>query len=133
MGEGNRGEGNRGQSFCNWLMDLCFETRGRGRQTGASALLSCAEPALCGKLRAVKNFWANPIFRSRYLFSMVAGLLLAASFPKMSVAGLASGLALGLLIGVLAIIPVLGAATGFILAISFAALQYGTWTKMIAI
>jgi len=51
----------------------------------------------------------------------------------LTAAGLASGLALGLLIGVLAIIPVLGAATGFILAISFAALQYGTWTEILVV
>ena len=51
----------------------------------------------------------------------------------LTAAGLASGLALGLLIGVLAIIPVLGAATGFILAISFAALQYGTWTEIFVV
>ena len=51
----------------------------------------------------------------------------------LTAAGLASGLALGLLIGVLAIIPILGAATGFILAISLAALQYGTWTEILAV
>ncbi len=51
----------------------------------------------------------------------------------LTAAGLASGLALGLLIGVLAIIPILGAATGFILAISLAALQYGSWTEILVV
>jgi predicted PurR-regulated permease PerM len=51
----------------------------------------------------------------------------------LSLAGLESGLALGLLIGVLAIIPILGAATGFILAISLAASQYGTWPEILIV
>src|SRR5207245_11400805 len=51
----------------------------------------------------------------------------------LTAAGLASGLALGLLIGVLAIIPILGAATGFILAISLATLQYCTWTEILVV
>jgi predicted PurR-regulated permease PerM len=48
----------------------------------------------------------------------------------LSAAGLESGLALGLLIGVLAIVPVAGATTGFVLSIALAALQYGTWIKI---
>ena len=51
----------------------------------------------------------------------------------LSLAGLASGLALGLLIGVLGIIPMLGVATGFILAIGLAASQYGTWTAILTV
>jgi predicted PurR-regulated permease PerM len=51
----------------------------------------------------------------------------------LSVAGLASGLALGLLIGVLAIIPILGVTTGFILAIGLAANQYGSWTEIVVV
>ena len=51
----------------------------------------------------------------------------------LTAAGLQSGLALGLLIGVLAIIPLLGSATGFVLAIGFAALQYGTWTEILVV
>ena len=48
-------------------------------------------------------------------------------------AGLESGLALGLLIGVLAIIPILGGATGFVLALGLAASQYGTWREIIIV
>jgi predicted PurR-regulated permease PerM len=48
----------------------------------------------------------------------------------LTLAGLSAGLALGVLIGVLAIIPMLGVATGFILAVSLAASQYGLWTKI---
>ncbi len=51
----------------------------------------------------------------------------------LSVAGLASGLALGLLIGVLAIIPMLGVATGFILSIGLAASQFGSWTAVLTV
>jgi predicted PurR-regulated permease PerM len=52
---------------------------------------------------------------------------------SLSFAGLDSGLALGLLIGVLAIIPILGGLTGFILAIGLAASQYGTWREVIIV
>jgi predicted PurR-regulated permease PerM len=48
-------------------------------------------------------------------------------------AGLDSGLALGLLIGVLAVIPILGGATGFVLALGLAASQYGTWRAVITV
>ncbi|MBV9015052.1 MAG: AI-2E family transporter [Alphaproteobacteria bacterium] len=51
----------------------------------------------------------------------------------LTAAGLKSGLALGLLIGVLAIIPILGVATGFILAMGFAALQFGSWTEILVV
>ena len=51
----------------------------------------------------------------------------------LTAAGLQSGLALGLLIGVLAIIPILGTATGFILAIGLAALQYGSLTGILVV
>jgi predicted PurR-regulated permease PerM len=51
----------------------------------------------------------------------------------LSAAGLNSGLALGLLIGVLAIIPILGVTTGFILAAGFAVLQYGSWTSILVV
>ena len=61
-----------------------------------------------------------------FILAIYYGLALTA-------AGLASGVALGLLIGVLAIIPILGVTTGFILAIGFAALQYGTWTSVLVV
>jgi len=51
----------------------------------------------------------------------------------LTVAGLTAGLALGLLIGVLAIIPMLGVATGFVLAVGLAASQYGTWTEVLVV
>lgn len=51
----------------------------------------------------------------------------------LSFAGLNSGLALGLLIGVLAIIPILGGALGFVLALGLAASQYGTWREIITV
>ena len=51
----------------------------------------------------------------------------------LSFAGLESGLALGLLIGVLAIIPVLGGALGFVLALGLAGSQYGTWREIIIV
>jgi predicted PurR-regulated permease PerM len=51
----------------------------------------------------------------------------------LSAAGLDSGLALGLLIGVLAIIPMLGVTTGFILAVALAASQFGSWTEVLVV
>jgi predicted PurR-regulated permease PerM len=51
----------------------------------------------------------------------------------LTLTGLTAGLALGLLIGVLAIIPMLGVATGFVLAIGLAASQYGTWTEVLVV
>jgi apolipoprotein N-acyltransferase len=42
-----------------------------------------------GKLGRVKSFWASPLVRSRYLLAVLAGLMLAASFPKVGIAGLA--------------------------------------------
>ena len=51
----------------------------------------------------------------------------------LSFAGLDSGLALGLLIGVLAVIPILGGALGFVLALGLAASQYGTWREIIIV
>lgn len=51
----------------------------------------------------------------------------------LSLAGLTSGIALGLLIGVLAIIPILGVTTGFILALGLAASQYGTWSAILTV
>ncbi len=61
-------------------------------------------------------------------------LILAVYYgTTLSFAGLDSGLALGLLIGVLAVIPFLGAALGFVLALSLAATQYGTWTGILTV
>jgi predicted PurR-regulated permease PerM len=51
----------------------------------------------------------------------------------LTLAGLASGLALGLLIGVLAIIPMLGVTTGFVLAVGLAASQYGTTSAILLV
>jgi predicted PurR-regulated permease PerM len=51
----------------------------------------------------------------------------------LTIAGIGSALALGVLIGVLAIIPILGVTTGFLLSISLAASQYGTWTAILEV
>ncbi len=40
-------------------------------------------------LRRVNTFWANPLIRSRYLLAILAGLLLASSFPRIGIAGMA--------------------------------------------
>ncbi len=42
-----------------------------------------------GKLGRVTHFWASTLLRSRYLLAVLAGLLLAASFPGTGIAGLA--------------------------------------------
>ncbi len=51
----------------------------------------------------------------------------------LTIAGIGSALALGVLIGILAIIPILGVTTGFLLAIGIAASQYGTWTAILEV
>jgi len=51
----------------------------------------------------------------------------------LTLAGLGSGLALGLLIGVLGIIPMLGVATGFLIAVGLAASQFGNWTEVLVV
>src|SRR4029077_15493905 len=51
----------------------------------------------------------------------------------LTLAGLQSSIALGLLIGVLAIIPILGVTTGFILAIGLAASQFGTSSAILTV
>jgi predicted PurR-regulated permease PerM len=51
----------------------------------------------------------------------------------LTAAGLSDGLAIGVLIGILAIIPILGVATGLLLAVSFAASQYGTWSAVLVV
>jgi len=64
----------------------------------------------------------------------VVCLILAIYYgTTLSFAGLDSGLALGLLIGILAIIPILGGATGFVLALGLAASQFGTWREIIIV
>jgi predicted PurR-regulated permease PerM len=61
-------------------------------------------------------------------------LILAAYYgAALSLAGLESALAVGILIGVLAIVPVAGVAIGFALSLALAALQYGTWTKILTV
>jgi predicted PurR-regulated permease PerM len=61
-------------------------------------------------------------------------LILAVYYAAaLSLAGLTSGVALGLLIGVLAIIPILGVTTGFVLSLGLAAAQYGSWTAILAV
>jgi predicted PurR-regulated permease PerM len=65
--------------------------------------------------------------------ALICFILAAYYAIALTAAGLSAGLALGLLIGVLAIIPMLGVATGFVLAIALAASQYGTWTKILMV
>jgi len=54
----------------------------------------CLAPKLAfgwftGKLGRLNYFRASPFVRSRYLLAVLAGLLLAASFPKIGIAGFA--------------------------------------------
>jgi predicted PurR-regulated permease PerM len=51
----------------------------------------------------------------------------------LTVAGIESAVALGVLIGVLAIIPILGVTTGFLLSVSLAASQYGSWGAILEV
>jgi predicted PurR-regulated permease PerM len=64
----------------------------------------------------------------------VVCLILAVYYASaLSLAGIDSGLVVGLLIGVLAIVPVAGAAIGLVLSLVLAALQYGTWAKVLVV
>jgi predicted PurR-regulated permease PerM len=63
--------------------------------------------------------------------ALVCGILAAYYATALSLAGLGSGLALGLLIGVLGIVPMLGVATGLLIAVGLAASQFGTWTEVL--
>ena len=65
--------------------------------------------------------------------SLVCLILAIYYGTTLTFAGLESGLALGLLIGVLAVIPILGAAVGFVLALGLAATQYGTWQAILTV
>jgi predicted PurR-regulated permease PerM len=59
-------------------------------------------------------------------------LILAAYYAlALSVAGLESALAVGLLIGILAVIPVVGVAIGFVISLALAAVQTGTWGEIL--
>jgi len=82
-----------------------------------------------GQARLVSDTLVG-FFHGQALICLILAIYYATA---LSLAGLHSGAALGVLIGVLAIIPILGAATGFILAISLAASQYGTWTAMLTV
>ena len=42
-----------------------------------------------GKLGRVNEFWSGPLIRGRYFLAVLSGLLLAAAFPKIGVAGFA--------------------------------------------
>ncbi len=55
-----------------------------------------------GKLKRVNKLWSSPLLRSRYFLAVLAGLLLAVSFPKVGVAGftwVAPGLMLAAALG----------------------------------
>jgi len=69
-------------------------------------------------------------FHGQALICVILAIYYAA---VLSLAGLRSALALGVLIGVLSIIPFLGVATGFLLAVSLAVSQYGTWTAILTV
>jgi len=65
--------------------------------------------------------------------AMICLILAVYYATALSLAGLHSALALGVLIGVLALIPLLGVATGLILSVSLATSQYGTWTAILTV
>jgi predicted PurR-regulated permease PerM len=69
-------------------------------------------------------------FHGQALICLILAIYYAGA---LSIIGLSSALAVGVLIGVLAIIPILGVATGLILALSLAASQYGTWAAVIKV
>jgi predicted PurR-regulated permease PerM len=82
-----------------------------------------------GQARAVSDTLVGWIHGQALVCLILAGYYAVA----LTVAGIESALALGVLIGVLAIIPILGVTTGFLLAVSLAASQYGSWTAILEV
>ncbi len=64
------------------------------------------------------------------LVSLIAGIYYAIA---LSITGLDFAIILGVVVGILSFIPYVGEITGAILAISLASIQFGTWSKIIAI
>jgi predicted PurR-regulated permease PerM len=64
------------------------------------------------------------------LVCLILGIYYAVA---LTVAEIESAVALGVLIGVLAIIPILGVTTGFLLSIAIAASQYGSWAAVLEV
>jgi predicted PurR-regulated permease PerM len=82
-----------------------------------------------GQVRLVSDTLVG-FFHGQALICLILAVYYAVT---LSLAGLRSAVALGVLIGVLAIVPILGVTTGFILALSLATLQYGTWTAILTV
>ncbi len=90
------------------------------RQDGAAirAVLADIDAALAG------------FVRGQALVCVVMGVLYAAA---LSIAGLDFGLLVGLAVGALTVVPIIGALIGAVLAIGFAALQFGDWGPILAV
>jgi len=67
--------------------DRVNSASGCRRNLGAAPELAFA--GIPGKLGRVNSLWSSPLMRSRYFLAVLAGLLLAASFPRVGIAGLA--------------------------------------------
>lgn len=64
------------------------------------------------------------------LVSLIDGIYYAVA---LSIVGLNFAFIIGILVGILSFIPYIGEATGVVLAVGLAAMQFGTWTKVIAV
>ena len=64
------------------------------------------------------------------LVSLIVGIYYAIA---LSIVGLNFAFILAIVVGVLSFIPYIGEATGVVLALSLAAMQWGTWGKLVAI
>ena len=64
------------------------------------------------------------------LVSLIDGLYYAVA---LSIAGLNFAFIIGVVVGILSFIPYIGEATGVLMAIGLAAMQFGTWTKVLVV
>jgi predicted PurR-regulated permease PerM len=64
------------------------------------------------------------------LVSLIDGIYYAAA---LSIVGLNFAFIIGIVVGILSFIPYIGEATGVLLAVGLAAMQFGTWSKVIVV
>src|SRR5262249_286003 len=81
-------------------------------------------------LALVINDTLGGVSRGQALICLILAVYYAVA---LTAAGLDSSFALGVLIGILAIIPIVGVTTGFVLSLGLAASQYGSWTEIFVI
>jgi len=86
-------------------------------------------PTIREQLRLVDATLSGYI-HGQALVSLIVGVYYAVT---LSIVGLNFAFILGIVVGILSFIPYVGEATGVVLAISLAAIQFGTWGKIVVV